>query len=156
MAATTPPDVASLDAHGTVANSPNIGAHVSLGSKPLDIYRRLAEQGFRSAQIFASSPSTWRVPAREESALQAQREGREAAGIGELFIHAVYLINLAAGDERIYESSIRSLIWTMRAGKAMGARGVIIHVGSHRGSGFEAVRPQIRDAVWRILHGAPN
>jgi deoxyribonuclease-4 len=76
-------------------------------------------------------------------------------GIDPLFLHAVYLINLASDDERIYDASIRSLSWSLGCSDHLGAAGVVVHVGSHTGRGFEAVRSRIASALARVLENRP-
>jgi deoxyribonuclease-4 len=70
-------------------------------------------------------------------------------------IHAPYLINLASPDDFIWEKSIALLTWTLRRGALLGARYVVFHTGSHRGSGVEAGIARIVQAIARILPETP-
>ena len=72
-----------------------------------------------------------------------------------LYLHAVYLINLASEDSTIHESSVRSVTWAMTTAARLGAEALVIHVGSHRGHGFEDVRGRIRSALDAILANSP-
>jgi len=73
----------------------------------------------------------------------------------DLYLHALYLINLASSDDTIWENSIKTLVWNMKAAKELRAKAVTFHVGSHLGSGFASVRPRIRTAIERVLAECP-
>ena len=66
-------------------------------------------------------------------------------------VHALYLCNVAAPDETVYEKSVATLLSTMDTACAIGADGVVIHVGSHRGAGFEAGLARAVPALERVL-----
>src|SRR5581483_3990072 len=51
--------------------------------------------------------------------------------------HALYLCNLAAPNDEVYEKSVTAMRNTMEVACAIGADAVVFHVGSHLGSGFE-------------------
>ena len=72
-----------------------------------------------------------------------------------MVIHAPYLINLASPDDLIWEKSIALLSWTLGRGALLGARYVVFHTGSHRGSGVEAGIARIAQAIARILPETP-
>ncbi len=133
----------------------NIGGHLSLGRKPADTVRQAAADGFRSMQIFASSPGAWRPPAEDPARLASFIAARREYGVCPLVIHAIYLINLASENGALVRKSIGSLIATLGAGAAMGARGVITHIGSHSGRGFDAVSDQVAAGLREILAEIP-
>jgi deoxyribonuclease-4 len=54
-----------------------------------------------------------------------------------LFFHTIYLINLASPYEDLRRSSAEALAHALTLGSLAGAAGVVTHVGSHRGEGFE-------------------
>src|SRR2546421_5042055 len=134
----------------------NLGGHISLGRNPVQAVVQAASDGFASMQIFASSPGAWRPPVVDEPAMLRFRDTRGAHGVDPLFIHAIYLINLASPNPELVRRSIGSLQATLRAGAVMGAQGVITHIGSHGGRGFEAVADQIATGLLEILDNAPE
>jgi deoxyribonuclease IV len=112
------------------------GAHCSGGVKgSLEHAIRI---GADAVQLFAQSPRMWRFPVHADEDLARFRERREEAGIGTVLVHSLYLCNLAAPDPAIYSKSVQTMRSTMEAACALGADGVVFHVGSHLGSGFEA------------------
>jgi deoxyribonuclease-4 len=80
---------------------------------------------------------------------------REAAAknltITDTFCHATYLINLATADLELYEKSIVTLTHNLSVARGIGSSGLILHVGSHHGAGFDQVVRQIADAFERAL-----
>ena len=125
------------------------GAHCGGGIKSaLD---RAIEIGADAVQLFAQSPQMWRFPEHAEEDLARFREQRAEAGIGSVLVHALYLCNLATRDEVIYGKSIDTMRATLDAACAIEADGVVFHVGSHLGTGFEAglerCAPALRDVL---------
>jgi deoxyribonuclease-4 len=125
------------------------GAHCSGGIKgALD---HASEIGAEAVQLFAQSPRMWRFPEHAEEDLARFRERRVEAGIGSVLVHALYLCNLASPDETIYGKSRDTMRATMRAACAIDADGVVFHVGSHLGSGFEAGLERCVPALREVL-----
>jgi deoxyribonuclease-4 len=80
----------------------------------------------------------WRPTAHSEEALARFRERRTEAGIGSVVCHAVYLVNLATLDDDMHEKSRIAMEATVDTASALEADGVVFHVGSHLGAGYEA------------------
>jgi deoxyribonuclease-4 len=126
-----------------------LGAHCSGGvKKSLD---RAAELGVDSIQLFVQSPRTWRFPDHDPADLSAFRERRDELGIGGVLVHALYLVNLASPNEDFYGKSVSTLRSTVDAACAIGADGVVFHVGSHQGAGFEAGLERVVPALTQAL-----
>jgi deoxyribonuclease-4 len=125
------------------------GAHCSGGIKgALD---RAIEIGADSVQLFAQSPRAWRFPEHAEEDLARFRERRAEAGIGAVLVHALYLCNLATPDETVYGKSLETMRSTVRAAGAIEADGVVFHVGSHVGTGFDAGLERCVPAIREVL-----
>ncbi|MGZ8717182.1 MAG: deoxyribonuclease IV [Gaiellaceae bacterium] len=125
------------------------GAHCSGGIKgALD---HAIEIGADAVQLFAQSPRMWRFPEHAEEDLARFRERREAAGIRSVLVHALYLCNLGTVDEVIYGKSLETMISTVDAACAIGADGVVFHVGSHLGAGFDAGLERCVPALRQVL-----
>ena len=126
-----------------------LGAHCSGGVKRgLD---RAVEIGADAVQLFTQSPRTWRAPAPNPEAYAAFRERRAEAGIGSVLCHALYLCNLAAPDDTVYEKSVTTLSATVDTACAIEAEGVVFHVGSHLGAGLEAGLERVEAAMRTVL-----
>jgi len=126
-----------------------LGAHCSGGVKgALD---RAVEIGADAVQLFTQSPRTWRAPAPNPEAYARFRERRQEIGVGSVLCHALYLINLAAPDDTIYEKSVTSLASTVDVACAIEADGVVFHVGSHLGAGMDVGIERVEAALRTVL-----
>jgi len=125
------------------------GAHCSGGIKgALD---HAIEIGADAVQLFAQSPRMWRFPEHAEEDLARFRERRREAGVGAVLVHALYLCNLASPDEMVYGKSLDTMRSTVRAAGALEADGVVFHVGSHLGTGFDAGLERCVPALREVL-----
>jgi deoxyribonuclease-4 len=114
------------------------GAHVSSAGGIDTAIDRIEAIGGDCVQVFTQSPRMWRPTAHKPESVERFRTRRAEAGIGGVVCHALYLCNLAAPDDVIYEKSVLTMRTTVDAACAIRADGVIFHVGSHLGAGFEA------------------
>jgi deoxyribonuclease IV len=127
------------------------GAHMSSSGGIDSAIDRIVAVGGDCVQVFTQSPRMWRATDHKPEAIERFREKRREAGIGGVVCHALYLVNLAAPDDEIYEKSIKAMSSTVDAACAIGADGVIFHVGSHLGAGFEAGLERTCAALSQIL-----
>jgi deoxyribonuclease IV len=114
------------------------GAHVSTTGGIHTAVERAADRGAESIQIFTQSPRAWRPTNHPPENFERFKEARAEAGIGAVVCHALYLINLAATDAEVRRKSRTALLDTIGVACAIEADGVVLHVGSHMGDGFDA------------------
>lgn len=133
-----------------------IGAHVSSSGRIEKCFDRAGAIGAETIQIFASAPQSWRTTEHSDDAVAAFRSRAIECGIDSVFLHGAYLINLATGDPAHLSRSVGSLTSALETAARLAARGVIFHVGSHKGTGFEGVLPQIETAVTTVLEKTPK
>jgi deoxyribonuclease IV len=107
--------------------------------------------GADALQLFVQSPRAWRFPNHDPEVLGSFEERARAAGMEAWIVHAIYLCNFASPDEEIYGKSVSTLRSTVDAACAIGADGVVFHVGSHLGSGFEAGLDRAAPALELVL-----
>ena len=99
----------------------------------------------------------WKPSQYAPEVLAAYREAQaNHPSVTHTFCHATYLINLASPDKELYERSVACLIGNLSTGRAMASSGVVLHVGSHKGSGFETALPQMAEAFKRALEAADS
>lgn len=132
-----------------------LGRHMPTNSKPVKAVQIARQIGCNAIQIFASNPTGWRPAGDNPAASEAFVQAVRACELDPVVIHAPYLINLASPDDIIWEKSITLLSWTLQRGALLGARYVVFHTGSHRGSGVEAGIARIAQAIARILPETP-
>jgi deoxyribonuclease IV len=127
------------------------GAHVSAAGGIDTAIDRIAAIGGDCVQVFTQSPRMWRPTNHSDEAIAAFRAKRAEHGIGGVVCHALYLVNLAAPDRAIHKKSVAALEATVDTGNAIGADGVIFHVGSHLGAGLKAAVTRTSRALAQIL-----
>jgi deoxyribonuclease-4 len=107
--------------------------------------------GADALQLFVQSPRAWRFPNHDPEVLGSFEKRARAAGMEAWIVHAIYLCNFASPDEEIYGKSLSTLRSTVDAACAIGADGVVFHVGSHLGSGFETGLDRASPALEQVL-----
>ena len=128
-----------------------IGAHISSAGGIDKAVDRAVDLGADSVQVFTQSPRTWRPTNHDPASFERFREKRAEAGIGGVLCHALYLCNLASPDDALYEKSVLAIGNTMEVACGIGADGVVFHIGSHLGSGFEAGLERVLPALEVVL-----
>ena len=128
-----------------------LGAHVSTSGGIHTAIDRIEAFGGDAVQVFTQSPRTWRPTNHDPANFERFKERRDEAGINGVICHALYLCNLAAPDDDVYEKSVAAMVNTMDVACAIAADGVVFHVGSHLGSGFERGLERVLPAMEQVL-----
>ena len=129
----------------------HIGAHVSSSGGIHTAIDRAEKIGAESVQVFTQSPRTWRQTNHDPATFDRFRERREEAGIAGVLCHALYLCNFAAPDDAIHAKSVAALRSPMESACAIGADGVVLHVGSHLGAGLDKGLERVVPALEQVL-----
>ena len=129
-----------------------VGAHVSTaGGLDKAVERAVAIEA-EAIQIFGSPPQGWALKPHAPEVILRFREKAQEAGLGDdVFLHGVYLVNLATENQENLKKGIDSLSFYVTLAHHIDAKGVVFHVGSHKGSGFAAVLPQIARSMTQVL-----
>jgi deoxyribonuclease-4 len=127
------------------------GAHVSSSGGIDTAIDRIEAIGGDCVQVFTQSPRMWRPTTHAPEAVARFRTRRAEAGVGGVVVHALYLCNLATPNDVIYDKSVQTMRTTVDAACAIEADGVIFHVGSHLGAGFEAGLERTAAALELVL-----
>ncbi|MFH0916724.1 MAG: deoxyribonuclease IV [bacterium] len=130
---------------------PLIGAQIRTAGGFALVPERAVAIGAEAVQIFNSNPRTWRTRLPSPGEMTAL-----TTGLGQhrlpLFLHTIYLINLASPDERLRQRSSQALAGALVLGALAAADGVVTHIGSHRGEGFPAATGWVIGAVRAAMH----
>jgi deoxyribonuclease-4 len=127
------------------------GAHVSCAGGIHCAIDRAESFGCDAVQVFTQSPRMWRPTNHDPANFELFKERALEAEIEATFCHALYLANLASPDDTIYDKSVATLRNTMEVACAIDADGVVFHVGSHLGAGFEAGLERAVPALRQVL-----
>ena len=128
-----------------------IGAHVS-AAVSLDLsFERAKNIQAECTQIFISPPQQWLKVKHSDEVVEKYKAAQKTSGIEPNFIHGTYLINLATPILEHWEKSIDWLNYAMEVAAKIESTGVIFHVGSHKGKGFDTVKDKVVKAISKIL-----
>jgi deoxyribonuclease-4 len=133
---------------------PILGAHVEARHGLQNAFPNAAAMGADAIQVHPTPPGFWGSPKLDEERVAVFRAAAQEAGNPPFYFHAVYLINLAGPDPTLRQRSESTLAGYLGAADRLGISGVIFHTGSHKGAGFDAVLPQIREHLLRVMERA--
>jgi deoxyribonuclease IV len=128
-----------------------IGAHLSAAGGIHTAVDRAEAIGAESLQLFTQSPRAWRRTNHDPANFARFRERRAEVGLHGVLCHALYLCNLAAPNDEVYEKSIAAMRNTMEVASGIGADAVVFHIGSHLGSGFEHGLERVVPALEQVV-----
>jgi deoxyribonuclease-4 len=106
-----------------------IGAHVRTRGGILSAVEAAREVGAEAFQVFASNPRAWAGP-RVEPVAGEFRDRVADAGLGPVFLHAPYLVNIASPNPVFHRRSVDLARATIVAAEAIGAAGLVVHAGA--------------------------
>lgn len=133
-----------------------IGAHVrTAGGTDLAI-DRAQEMGAETIQVFSGAPQAWRRKTYKDEEVESYKKKVAETGIEPAFIHGLYLINLASQKPDLLAKSLDALTQEMQAAHLIGAKGVIFHLGSHQGAGYDQCVEQLIEYVGKVLDATPD
>jgi len=122
------------------------GAHVATGGSLAAAPYKAAAMGAECVQVFVGNPRGWRSVTPSDEAIEGFRKGCAETGV-EPYVHCMYLVNYGTADDTLRDRSIAALAHTMRVADELGVRGVVTHLGSHKGTGFETVLDRLCDGL---------
>ncbi|MFG2836738.1 deoxyribonuclease IV [Streptomyces zaomyceticus] len=129
-----------------------VGGHVPVAGGLATIglgYAR--ELGAETVQVFVANPRGWATPPGNPAQDERFRAECEAESIS-AWVHAPYLINFGSHTEATAEKSVESMRHSLRRGREIGAKGVVVHTGSATGGRPRAVAlAQVRELLLPLL-----
>lgn len=116
-----------------------IGFHVSIAGGIHNAVDNALKIGCNSFQIFTRNPRGWKEKILESDDVDAFKSRLRNTGISidDVAVHMPYLPNLSAPKSELYEKSICSLTNEIIRCSKLGIKYLVIHLGSHLGSGTE-------------------
>lgn len=135
------------------AKKPRIGAHVptsgGMVKRAIEYAKTIKAEAI---QVFASNPRGWAMPETNHEADQAFIEKANELEI-ETYVHAPFLINLGSPTEGTYKNSLASTKYSLKRGREIKAKGVVIHTGSAVDEGnIKKAWKQIHEGMMPILN----
>jgi len=116
---------------------PLLGAHMSVEGGLHKAFERITLVRGQSLQIFSKNQRQWRVPELSSSEIETFIEIWKQWGKGPVAVHDSYLINLANPDAKKANRAVSAFAEEIRRANQLFIPFLIMHPGSHVGSGLE-------------------
>jgi deoxyribonuclease-4 len=128
-----------------------IGAHMSIAGGLHRVFERLEAVGGECLQLFVKPNVQWAAGdlSSEEVAWFAREQIR--TGIAPVVAHASYLLNLASPDSGLRRKSGFTLALELVRSARLGIPSLILHPGSHQGTGERVGLRRIAQGIDRSL-----
>ncbi|MCM8794937.1 MAG: deoxyribonuclease IV [Candidatus Omnitrophica bacterium] len=140
----------------TTRRGPALGAHMSIAGG----FERSIERGLKAGcdtiQIFSKSNNQWAAPPIKPEDVERFQEAARASGIGPVFAHTAYLINVGSPERLAWEKSREALKVEVERADALGLAFVVHHPGSRKESDEEGCLKRIAEAVSWVLEKTPG
>jgi len=132
-----------------------MGAHVSASGGYSNGINRGMELKCESIQIFPSAPHSWATKELQpEDALEFKHKIKQSK-IESVYLHAIYLLNLATEDNSHLHKSINAMVDFLNISNDLGAVSVVLHPGNHKGIGQIKGQGILQDALKQVLDQTP-
>jgi deoxyribonuclease-4 len=128
-----------------------IGAHVSTKGGFLGALKEAKKIGANTIQIFGASPVQWKASLPDEKIASKFKLKADLENIRPVFLHAPYLINLASPKGNMPKISEALLQRHLEIANALGAFGVIFHIGSRGNRPWKEAESLVAEALSNIL-----
>ncbi len=93
-------------------------------------FANAATIGAHAIQIFGASPQSWRTKQPTKEDVAKFQTAWKASEVKAVYLHGAYLVNLATDNDELYQKSIANLSEHLAIANALGANGLIFHIGS--------------------------
>ncbi|OGY59328.1 MAG: hypothetical protein A3I31_02315 [Candidatus Colwellbacteria bacterium RIFCSPLOWO2_02_FULL_44_20b] len=135
---------------------PLIGGHVSTAGGLWKAIEYAGELGATTIQIFGASPRQWGVKMPGQADIERYGEALRKSNIQSVYLHAAYLVNLASPDEALRAKSVKSLTEHLQIAEAIGAQGLIFHVGSGKEAPKGEAAKKVVSGMKEVLKAVPG
>lgn len=122
---------------------PLLGAHMSIEGGLHKAFERIIFVKGESLQIFSKNQRQWAAPPLTDLEIKQFKEAWEQWGRGPVAVHDSYLINLANPDPKKSNRAVGSFADEIERAGLLDIPYLIMHPGSHVGSGIEAGLKQL-------------
>jgi len=133
-----------------------LGAHVSVAGGLALAPARGRELGCGAIQIFLKNQRQWAAPPLEARTARDFRAARRRSGIRHAFAHGSYLVNLATPLPSAWRQAVDTFTDELQRAEALGLACLVVHPGSHMGSGREVGLAAVARAVEEALARTPR
>jgi deoxyribonuclease-4 len=127
------------------------GAHESIAGGVFNAVQRGQQAGCDTIQMFNKSNNQWRAKKLDDAEIEKFLETIKTTGVTVATSHTSYLINIASPDDALADKSRKSLTEEMQRCHRLKIPNLVMHPGSHVGSGEEAGLAGIVENINRMF-----
>lgn len=132
------------------------GAHESISGGLFKAVERGKLATCDTIQIFNKANNQWRAKKLEKAEIDAYFKAINETGVTVSVSHTSYLINIASPDKALNEKSFQSLKEEMTRCEDLKIPNLVMHPGSHVGSGEEVGMNKIAENINRMFDELKN
>ncbi|MBP1157436.1 MULTISPECIES: deoxyribonuclease IV [unclassified Paenibacillus] len=134
-----------------------IGSHVSFSDKGLlNAAKEAASYGAGTFMIYTGAPQNTRRKPIESQFIEEGKALMDKHGIGEIIVHAPYIINLGSYKEDTFELGVRFLQEEIRRTDYIGVKQIVLHPGAYTDKDAEFGIARIAQGLNEVLAGVKD
>ncbi|OUM98305.1 MAG: deoxyribonuclease IV [Paenibacillaceae bacterium ZCTH02-B3] len=134
-----------------------IGSHVSFAEKGLaGSVEEALSYGSSTFMIYTGAPQNTRRKPLEEMFVDEGRKLMAEHGIGEIVVHAPYIINLGSHKKDTFELAVRFLQEEVRRTQRLGVKNIVLHPGAYTEMDPEYGINRIAEGLNEVLDGTAD
>ena len=130
-----------------------IGCHISIAGGIQNAPKRAADLGCEAMQIFSRSPQGGKSPELTPEVIKDFESRAARYAIRDFYVHCPYYINLASANNRVRYGSARAVRDELERASLIGAKYVVVHLGSARDLGEKEAIKQVIKMLQKTLDG---
>lgn len=130
---------------------PLLGAHESISGSPYKALYRAGKKGFEVIQIFTRHRLRWSARDLTKDEISLFEKARSDTGVIPVSIHGSYLLNPASPDIDSRLKTIELLINEVKWASRLDIPYLVIHPGSHMGTGEKKGMENVAESVDRVF-----
>ncbi|MDF2959858.1 MAG: deoxyribonuclease [Paenibacillus sp.] len=136
---------------------PTIGSHVSFSDKGLlNAAEEAVSYGSSTFMIYTGAPQNTRRKPIESQFIEEGKAIMNLHGIGEIIVHAPYIINLGSYKEDTFELAVRFLQEEIRRTDYIGVKQIVLHPGAYTEKDAEYGLNRIAEGLNQVLAGVKD
>ncbi|MFH1699313.1 MAG: deoxyribonuclease IV [Candidatus Zixiibacteriota bacterium] len=133
-----------------------LGAHMSIAGGVFNAPHHGLEATCDAIQVFTKSSNQWKAKPLTDDDIEKFHKAQKETGVKVVCAHDSYLINLASPDDTLFEKSVNGFAEEMKRCDMLGIENLVMHPGSHVGSGEVNGIIRIANAFNKIMNANPD
>jgi deoxyribonuclease-4 len=119
-------------------------------------FDRGEQVGCDALQIFTKSSNQWRAAPLTAQTIERYHRRQAETGIHPVVAHTSYLLNMASPDDALWPKTVDALVVEVERCEALAIPNLVIHPGSHVGSGEATGLARIVSAIDTVQRRLPT